>query len=270
MSSLRALKFASSAFRVAVSARSTSQRTMASSAIRTLSARPLVASARNFSISARAFGQGETDVELASKLQEEIQYEKEAAEQAGPIPEFVKEFKSNGVWKIEEKPGHDEVALTRKFGNEDIRVLFSIADIDSSQESPAEFEEEAQAEESEEAATPVLPIRCSVTITKSGAGALTIDCLAQDASFVVENVSYYGDAKLASELTAEADWSRRGLYIGPQFDHLDVGVQEAFEKYLDERGVGPVLAAFIPEYAEWKEQQEYTKWLQHVHKFVSA
>ncbi|KAG8877952.1 Mitochondrial acidic protein mam33 [Tulasnella sp. 332] len=243
MSSLRALKFASSAFRVAVSARSTSQRTMASSAIRTLSARPLVASARNFSISARAFGQGETDVELASKLQEEIQYEKEAAEQAGPIPEFVKEFKSNGVWKIEEKPGHDEVALTRKFGNED------------SQESPAEFEEEAQAEESEEAATPVLPIRCSVTITKSGAGALTIDCLAQDANFVVENVSYYGDAKLASELTAEADWSRRGLYIGPQFDHLDVGVQEAFEKYLDERGVGPVLAAFIPEYAEWKEQQ---------------
>ncbi|KAG8995546.1 Mitochondrial acidic protein mam33 [Tulasnella sp. JGI-2019a] len=270
MSSLRALKFASSAFRSAVSARSASQRSITSSAIRTLTARPLVASARNFSISARAFGQGETDVELASKLQEEINYEKEAAEQAGPTPEFVKEFQSNGVWKIEEKTGHDEIALTRKFGNEDIRVLFSIADIDNAQEPPAEFEDEAPAEDSEDAAGPVLPIRCSVTITKANAGALTLDCLAQEANFIVENVSYYADSKLASELTAEADWSRRGLYIGPQFDHLDVGVQEAFEKYLDERSIGPALAAFIPEYAEWKEQQEYTKWLQHVHKFVSA
>lgn len=40
-----------------------------------------------------------------------------------------------------------------------------------------------------------------------------------------------------------------------QFDHLDVGVQEAFEKYLDERDIGPALASFIPEFAEWKEQK---------------
>lgn len=40
------------------------------------------------------------DVELTTKLQEEIQYEQEAAAQAGDVPEFVQEFKSGGVWKV--------------------------------------------------------------------------------------------------------------------------------------------------------------------------
>ena len=51
------------------------------------------------------------------------------------------------------------------------------------------------------------------------------------------------------------DWKRRGLYIGPQFDTLDVAVQEEFEAWLKERGVDEALAGFIPEYAEWKEQK---------------
>ncbi len=40
------------------------------------------------------------DLELATKLQEEIQYEKEASEAASPVPEFVSEFQANGVWKV--------------------------------------------------------------------------------------------------------------------------------------------------------------------------
>ena len=47
-------------------------------------------------------------------------------------------------------------------------------------------------------------------------GALSIDAVCQEGGFVVENVSFYNDAKLATDLTAEADWKRRGLYIGPQ------------------------------------------------------
>lgn len=49
---------------------------------------------------------------------------------------------------------------------------------------------------------------------------MTFDCLAQESNFVVENVSFYSTAKLATELTAEADWARRGLYIGPQVRHF--------------------------------------------------
>jgi hypothetical protein len=43
-----------------------------------------------------------------------------------------------------------------------------------------------------------------------------MDAVCQEGVFVVENVSFYNDTKLATELTAEADWKRRGLYIGPQ------------------------------------------------------
>jgi complement component 1 Q subcomponent-binding protein len=98
--------------------------------------------------------------------------------------------------------------------------------------------------------------------------------------FVVENVSYYNDGKLATDLTPEADWKRRGLYIGPQvrprhffcrfvearvlrciylnlcqFETLDLNFQEEFEKFLQERGINEGLAFFVPEYAQHKEQK---------------
>jgi complement component 1 Q subcomponent-binding protein len=50
----------------------------------------------------------------------------------------------------------------------------------------------------------------------SAEGALSIDTMCQDGAFMIENISYYRDGKIATELSAEADWQRRGLYIGPQ------------------------------------------------------
>lgn len=81
---------------------------------------------------------------------------------------------------------------------------------------------------------------------------------------------YYKDGKLAKGTTAEADWERRGLYIGPQFAELDDGLQSLFEKYLEERGVDSGLAAFLPDYVEYKEQKEYTQWLSSIKDFVAA
>lgn len=40
--------------------------------------------------------------------------------------------------------------------------------------------------------------------------------MCQEGQFVIENISFYEDANLGTDLTAEADWKRRGLYIGPQ------------------------------------------------------
>jgi complement component 1 Q subcomponent-binding protein len=40
--------------------------------------------------------------------------------------------------------------------------------------------------------------------------------VAQEGQFITENVSFYEDSKVGTELTAEADWKRRGMYIGPQ------------------------------------------------------
>lgn len=131
-----------------------------------------------------------------------------------------------------------------------IRLIFSIADI----QQEAEFENDEEG--AEESQNNSYPIRCSFSITKdSSPGALAIDALCQDGAFIVDNLSYYTDKTVGTELTAEADWKRRGLYIGPQFDTLDVTVQEEFEKFLQERGINESLALFIPEYAEHKEQK---------------
>ncbi|KAF8707951.1 Regulatory protein suaprga1, partial [Rhizoctonia solani] len=208
---------------------------------------------RAFGTTAWRLSQGETDLSLSQKLHEEINFELQAAKANAEVPAFLKEFQSSGIWKIEDLEGHDEVALERTFGNETIRVLFSIADIDAPQD-PA-FEDAEGADE-QDAPIPMPPIRCSIIITKgSDQGALSIDALAQDGAIVVDNISFYTNAKLATELTSEADWKRRGLYIGPQFDHLDTNVQEEFERYLDERGIGGDLALFVPDYAEYKEQK---------------
>jgi complement component 1 Q subcomponent-binding protein, mitochondrial len=150
--------------------------------------------------------------------------------------------------------------------------MFSIADV---QNAPEEGFEAEEGVEGEEPPAEVYPIRCSFSITKvcdmwsfvqrsvlmrcpfqaSGPGALNIDALCQEGSFLVDNVSFYPDASLGTDLTAEADWKRRGVYIGPQFDTLDVGVQEEFEKFLAERGIDERLALFIPEFSEYKEQK---------------
>jgi len=221
---------------------------------------------RAFGASALRFSQGETDLSLSQKLHEEIKFELEADKEG--IPDFIRDFQSSGVWRIEDTAGNDEVGLIRTFGNETIRILFSIGDIDATQDLPLE---DAEGADAEDIPVPVAPVRCSITISKgSDQGALSIDALAQDGAMVVDNVSFYKDARLATELTSDADWKRRGLYIGPQFDHLDSNVQEEFERFLDERGIGGDLALFVPAYAEYKEQKEYVKWLQSVKSFIDV
>ncbi|KAF8633128.1 hypothetical protein AX17_004629 [Amanita inopinata Kibby_2008] len=222
-------------------------------------------SVRAFSGTPRVFGSGTSDVAVAEKLQTELQYEKETGADAPETPEFLKAFTDQGVWSIEDSVGNDEVALSRKFGNETIRLMFSIADMQSEEES--EFENPEEENTSDEVHS--YPLRVSMSMTKSnGPGALNMDMVCQEGHFIADNISFYSDAKLGTELTAEADWKRRGLYIGPQFDTLDVALQEEFEKFLQERGINENLALFIPEYAEWKEQHEYVKWLNNVKSFV--
>ena len=231
---------------------------------------------RTFATSLRRFGQGETDSDLCASLQQEITYEREASEAAGGAdvdPEWLSQFRSEGVWNIEDKPGSDEIALTRSFGNEQIRVLFSIGEIDT-----AEPTEELDADETDQMASGgtedefegSFPVRCAINITKAKRGSLNIDAQAQDGQFMIENITFYRDDALATELTADADLARRALYIGPQFETLDENLQAQFESFLAERGIATNLALFIPNYAEYKEQREYCGWLEGVKSFVEA
>ncbi|PKI85450.1 Mitochondrial acidic protein mam33 [Malassezia vespertilionis] len=236
-----------------------------------------LAFARAFNTSIRACGQGESDSDLISSLEQEILYEKEATQtdetdgNASSSHAWLDDFKKDGIWSIEDKSGSDEIALTRDFGNEHIRVLFSIGEIDTTDPANEIEQEDADLSASgEQEYDATFPVRCAISITKRGHGSLNIDAQAQDSQFMIENVTFYKDDVLATELTAEADWKRRGLYMGPQFETLDENVQAQFESYLAERGISTKLAMFIPNFAENKEQREYCSWLEHVKTFVAA
>ncbi|QRV91341.1 mitochondrial acidic protein mam33 [Ceratobasidium sp. AG-Ba] len=158
---------------------------------------PRIPAARAFSGSAFRLAAGETDLSLSQKLQEEIKFELETAKANPDAPQFLRDFESTGVWKDEDVEGNDEVTLVRNFGNETIRVLFSIADIDAPQE-PAY--EDTESSDAEDIPIPAGPIRCSIAITKgSDQGALSIDALAQDGAIVIDNISFYKDSKLATD-----------------------------------------------------------------------
>ncbi|GAA5843227.1 hypothetical protein JCM3766R1_006630 [Sporobolomyces carnicolor] len=206
---------------------------------------------------------------LSLKLAEEIKYETENSDQSEP--EFLSEFKSEGVWKIKDEPGSDEITLTRTFGNENIRLIFSISDIDAE----ADINELASEEESAgaDAEVPVeelgpVAVETQIVVSKASGGALTIDAVAEAGSFIINNIAFYPESEVALGMKAEDDWKRQGLYMGPAFDNLDEGVQAEFENFLEERGINSALALTIPDLAEWKEQKEYVSWLKGAQKFL--
>lgn len=167
--------------------------------------------------------------------------------------------------------------------NHSIKVVFSVSDINATDEDvDVDFEDDLE-EDGSEKANPgadedeaadddlrslTFPVRCLITISKPNAGSISIDAIAQDGIFIVETISNIKDSALATASTAEADWEKRGLYSGPPFTELDEGLQTSFEKYLEERQIDGDLANFVPSYVIHKDQVEYTHWLKELQAFV--
>lgn len=61
--------------------------------------------------------EGVVDEELVAKFDSEIQMEEEMRD-ANEVPTSVKDFLENGPFEITDTPGHEEVVLTRLFGDE--------------------------------------------------------------------------------------------------------------------------------------------------------
>ncbi|KAJ9196895.1 hypothetical protein DTO166G4_5343 [Paecilomyces variotii] len=248
---------------------------------------------------------GEGDVELVAKFEEELQHEKASGlEDLDASVQNVKYLLENGPWEVKDVPGEQEVILTRKFGNEDIRVTFTVADLQNLSEQE-DFDDAALSDELDYQHQPVnqsrpsgnvpshtedrvapadreldddldrdlepsFPARVNVTVEKPGSGALLIQTIAQDGVFQVEEVSYFNKSDLAHAQTAEKDWARQSLYAGPPFENLDEDLQSYIERYLEERGINAELANVIPDYIQVKEQKEYVRWLENVRNFIAA
>ncbi|KAK2747284.1 hypothetical protein FQN57_002182 [Myotisia sp. PD_48] len=236
--------------------------------------------------SARFESPGQVDVELAAKFQSELALETESGE-TDQVPESLKYFLDNGPFELRDTAGEEEIVLTRSFGDEKIRVSFTIADIQNihpeedfvdsalqdeytetkAGESAGKLSEEGLEEEPLE---PGYVAHVNVTIEKPGRGAMHFDTVARDGMIQIENVSYFNKSELANAQTPEQEWKRQSLYSGPPFGNLDEDLQLLLERYLDERGIDTALAAFVPDYIDFKEQKEYTRWLSNLNKFVES
>ncbi|KAL4926897.1 MAM33 family protein [Aspergillus undulatus] len=246
----------------------------------------------------RAFRQAEGDAELSAKLEDELKHEKSSGlEDLEASVSNIQYVLQNNSWEVKDVPGEQEVVLTKKFNNEEIRLTFTVADLQNLSEQedldgiPDELDFQghqpvnqgtggniaqhpedsiAPADREGEDLEPSFPARVNVTIEKPGAGALLIQTLAQDGLFQVEEVSYFNKPDLAHAATAEKDWTRQSLYAGPPFENLDEDLQTYIERYLEERGINAELATMIPDYIQVKEQKEYVRWLENFHNFVAA
>lgn len=74
--------------------------------------------------------EGTVDQELSAKLENELQLEKDMSE-TNDLPENLKEYLDSSPFQVHDTVGEEEVVLTRSYGNEKIRVTFSIADLSS-------------------------------------------------------------------------------------------------------------------------------------------
>ncbi|KAL4879632.1 mitochondrial glycoprotein [Aspergillus karnatakaensis] len=248
----------------------------------------------------RAFRQAEGDAELAAKLEDELSHEKSSGlEDLESSVQNIQYVLQNNSWEVKDVPGEQEVVLTKKFNNEEIRLTFTVADLQNLSEQedfdalsdeldfqnhqpanqgngknfsqhPEDSIAPADRELGEEDLEPSFPVRVNVTIEKPGNGALLIQTVAQDGLFQVEEVSFFSKPDLAHAVTAEKDWARQSLYAGPPFENLDEDLQTFLERYLEERGINAELANMIPDYIQVKEQKEYVRWLENVRNFVSA
>ncbi|KAF2174873.1 mitochondrial glyco protein [Zopfia rhizophila CBS 207.26] len=88
---------------------------------------PRLASSFHTSVSRR---QENVSEELLAKLEKEIVLE-EGIKEDEELSANIREYLEHSPFEIEDKPGHQEITLTRTFGDEKIRVTFTTADLNN-------------------------------------------------------------------------------------------------------------------------------------------
>ncbi|ORX36645.1 mitochondrial glyco protein [Kockovaella imperatae] len=221
---------------------------------------PVLAS-RSFTSSVPRFGSGENDQALITALSQEQDFEKESVVEDGQT--LAEQVGIGKMWEINDHPGGDVVNLTRKFGNESIKVTFRVSDW-------ADITPEDEAGMAEEDAEGLSTVPITIVISKSSApGAMYIEADAGRDGVTVSNMTIL-DKKVAVQEGAEGDHVRGNAYAGPHHHELDEELQAALVSFVEERGLNEALGNFVVSYAELKEQKDYVNWLDQVKGFVEA
>eukprot|EP01018_Ginkgo_biloba_P026047 Gb_00756 [translate_table: standard] len=157
------------------------------------------------------------------------------------------EIATDGIpFTVEDKPGEIWIVLRRKYGEEDIKVEVTLIDT----ESPDQGDDDGEN----------IPCQISLAVTISkgeGTPSMVIGCSAYPDEIAVDGV-------------AIKEWRppNQVPYEGPNFRDLEENLQEAFNEYLEVRGIDGNLSNFLHQYMLSKNQKEYLQWLQIVKSFM--
>ncbi|AAZ11804.1 p22 protein precursor [Trypanosoma equiperdum] len=149
-------------------------------------------------------------------------------------------------WTIDRKPGVTHFTMRKSHGDEEIILQLTGED------------------RSNEEITRTLDV-----LVVNGGKALVFGMSVEDGEFVINNVCFRHDGKLALDTSAEAQFQKSQLYMGPDLADLEDHLVDSFTSYLSARGVNDTLANFIDQFSLWSEQADYEEWLSSINKFVS-
>lgn len=179
-----------------------------------------------------------------------------------------------GPFVLTDKPGTEDVVLSRTEGSEKIEILCMLEkqypeDEDEVEEQKLQhrrlhhYNEQKHVMHKEDLEI-VVVLHMSVTLSK-GDVRLELDCsFVQGADDVmIEDVLFHESDPSMSTDGAEP-------YGGPIFEDLDENLQQAFLGLLKDRGITVKVARYMLDYMSDKGQREYIGWLHRLNNFLTC
>jgi complement component 1 Q subcomponent-binding protein len=203
-----------------------------------------------------------TTLRCASTLSKLLarEYAEEEENGALEMPDELTELHANisKRWTILDDRESGTVKMFKKDGVAKVAVVFHCQDTIEGDYMMDEEQEENEEEFPSE-------IRFLVTVTKAGK-TMVLSCVALEAKVSVESVATTTEE--VDEIQAKGKVHDK-LYQGPQFDELAEDVKDAFHNYVaKDCGIDSEVAAFISMFADFKEQEEYARWIKQVKAIV--
>mmetsp|Transcript_486 Transcript_486/g.791 ORF Transcript_486/g.791 Transcript_486/m.791 type:complete len:270 (-) Transcript_486:66-875(-) len=200
----------------------------------------------------RCFSASASSEELSTILSRELSEEEEngALEMPSELIELKEELANE--WDILDDNESGTVKMFSKSGR--VSIVFHCQDT-----LEVDFDDDDDGDE----ASP--EVRFTLTVQKAGK-TIVMNCVSVEANAVVETVAVTMEDVETIHVSGKVSDK---LYQGPQFDELEEDLQEAFTTFVQtDCGVHTNVAAFISMYADFKEQEEYIRWLKQVQSII--
>lgn len=159
-------------------------------------------------------------------------------------------------WELKHKTGDSYFTLSKTHHDEKLDVFCQLPD-------------EARGAPAEDGGNEPQEYAFTLTIDRRGK-AMEFHVSAIDAELVINGLMMHDDVKTVTDHTANGTFAKDRKYHGPNVAELNAQVVDEMIAFLSSRGVDDDFAAFVGQYAYWKEQHEYENWLRQVTVFTKA